>query len=34
MTMAGPETRFRHLDLDRMAAALQAACQATSAALH
>ena len=34
MTIAGPETRFRHLDLDRMAAALQAACQATSAALR
>jgi len=34
LTMAGPETRFRHLDLDRMAAAMQAAAQATSAALH
>jgi DNA-binding IclR family transcriptional regulator len=34
LTMAGPETRFRHLDLDRMAAAIQAACQATSAALR
>ena len=34
MTIAGPETRFRHLDLDRIAAALQAACQATSAALR
>ena len=34
LTMAGPETRFRHLDLDRMAAAVQAACQAITAALH
>jgi DNA-binding IclR family transcriptional regulator len=34
MAVAGPETRFRHLDLDRIAAALQAACQATSAALR
>jgi len=34
ITMAGPETRFRHLDLDRMAAAMQAAAAATSAALR
>ena len=33
LTMAGPETRFRHLDLDRMAAAIQAACQAITATL-
>jgi DNA-binding IclR family transcriptional regulator len=34
ITVAGPEMRFRHLDLDRLAAAIQAACQATSATLH
>ncbi len=34
LTMAGPETRFRHLDLDRMAGAMQAACQSASAALR
>ncbi len=34
LTIAGPETRFRHLDLDRMAAAMHAACQAISATLR
>jgi IclR family acetate operon transcriptional repressor len=34
LTIAGPETRFRHLDLDRMAAAAQGACDAVSAALR